>query len=181
MIRLYTDQGKPVVVLNTLIDNNFTSFLEYSMHDAKISFKRVDADTAGLTDEGGTDLDVENLTACFRDATGDKELTVDVKPFKNANVIAMVTVDEQMRRFEDMSRMWGGKHDLGLPVKRSLTLNASHPVIRWIASEGEGDKRTSVCRQVVDLAEMARQPLEADRMVEFLERSNSLLALLVEK
>ena len=181
MIRLYTDQGKPVAVLNTLIDNNFVSFLEYSLHESKISFKRVDADTAGLTEDGETDLDREALTNCFRDATGDKELTVEVKPFKNANVIAMVTVDEQMRRFEDMSRMWGSKHDLNLPVKRSLTLNASHPVIRWIAAEGEGDKRTNVCRQVVDLAEMARQPLEADRMVEFLERSNSLLAMLVEK
>ena len=181
MIRLYTDQGKPVAVLNTLIDNNFVSFLEYSLHESKISFKRVDADTAGLTEDGETDLDRDALTNCFRDATGDKELTVEVKPFKNANVIAMVTVDEQMRRFEDMSRMWGSKHDLNLPVKRSLTLNASHPVIRWIAAEGEGEKRTNVCRQVVDLAEMARQPLEADRMVEFLERSNSLLAMLVEK
>ena len=69
---------------------------------------------------------------------------------------------------------------MGLPVKRSLTLTASHPVIRWIASEGEGDKRTNVCRQVGDLAEMARQPLVAERMVAFLRRSNQILCKAVE-
>ena len=35
--------------------------------------------------------------------------------------------------------------------------------------------------QVADLAEMARQPLVADRMVEFLKRSNELLTMMIEK
>ena len=43
----------------------------------------------------------------------------------------------------------------------------------------EGDTRKAVCAQVVDLAEMARQPLVAERMVEFLRRSNQLLSLVV--
>ena len=38
-----------------------------------------------------------------------------------------------------------------------------------------------VCRQIVDLCEMARQPLVADRMVDFLNRSNKLLTMLAEK
>ena len=38
-----------------------------------------------------------------------------------------------------------------------------------------------LCEQIVDLAEMARQPLVADRMVEFLKRSNALLTKVISK
>ena len=36
-----------------------------------------------------------------------------------------------------------------------------------------------ICAQIADLAEMARQPLVADRMVEFLRRSNALLTKVI--
>ena len=35
--------------------------------------------------------------------------------------------------------------------------------------------------QITDLAEMARQPLVADRMVEFLKRSNQLLTKIIQQ
>ena len=41
--------------------------------------------------------------------------------------------------------------------------------------------RKTVCEQVVDLAEMARQPLTAERMVAFLKRSTKILGLAVKE
>jgi molecular chaperone HtpG len=90
----------------------------------------------------------------------------------------MITVDEQNRRFTEMSRQWG--RDMSLPEKRTLVLNDKHPIVRWLKAAEAGDIRTAVCVQIVDLAEMARQPLVAERMMEFLRRSNELLAMLVE-
>ncbi len=52
MIRMYNEQEKDVVLLNTLIDTNFISFLEFDAGEAKLSFKRVDAASDGLTEEG---------------------------------------------------------------------------------------------------------------------------------
>lgn len=181
MIRLYTDQGKDVVLLDTLIDANYISFLEYAERDAKISFKRIDAASDGLTEEGETSEDDRKLLETrFRSALKDENLDVQLKPFKSNDMIAMITVDEQNRRFTEMSARWGGK-DLNLPEKRTLVLNANHPLVHWLKNAEDGEVTASVCAQVADLAEMARQPLVADRMVEFLKRSNELLTMMIEK
>ncbi len=179
MIQMYVDQGKDVVVLDTLIDNNFISFLEYSEKDQKVSFKRVDAAADDLTESSEVSEDEKkNLETMFREATGDKELDVQLRPFKSNELVSMITVDEQNRRFTEMSRQWG--RDMALPEKRTLVLNDKHSIVRWLKSAEAGDIRTAVCGQIVDLAEMARQPLVAERMMEFLKRSNELLTMLVE-
>ncbi|HIS04035.1 MAG TPA: molecular chaperone HtpG [Candidatus Pullichristensenella avicola] len=181
MIRLYTDQGKDVALLDTLIDANFISFLEFTEREQKIKFLRVDAAADGLTDEGEalSEDDLKRLAGMFQKATGDAELAVEVKPFKADDLIAMITVDEQTRRFSDMSRQWG--RDLNLPEKRTLVLNSKHPVVQWLEKQGEDERAQQMCAQVFDLAEMARQPLVADRMVEFLRRSNALLTRMIEQ
>ena len=181
MIRLYTEQGKDVVLLDTLIDNNFISFLEYTEREQKLKFLRVDAAADGLTDEGEpmAEDDLKRLGEMFKKATGDDSLTVEAKPFKSDDLIAMITVDEQSRRLTEMSRQWG--RDMNLPEKRTLVLNRKHPVVQYLEKQEDGEKTQQLCAQVFDLAEMARQPLVADRMVEFLRRSNALLTMLIEK
>ncbi len=180
MIKLYTDQGKDVALLNTMIDVNYISFLEYTEREDKISFKRIDAATDGLTEEGVI-IEEERtaLEARFRTALNDSELDVQLKPFKTNDMIAMITVDEQNRRFSEMPARWGQGMDL--PEKRTLVLNAKHPLVNWLKKAEDGELTASVCAQVADLAEMARQPLVADRMVEFLKRSNELLTMMIEK
>ena len=181
MIRLYTDQGKDVVLLDTLIDNNFISFLEYTEREQKLKFMRVDAAADGLTDDGEamSEEELKRLGEMFKKATGDEQLSIEAKPFKSDDLIAMITVDEQSRRFTEMSRQWG--RDMSLPEKRTLVLNRKHPVVHWLETAEDGERAQQVCAQVFDLAEMARQPLVADRMVDFLKRSNALLTLLIEK
>ena len=181
MIRLYTEQGKDVVLLDTLIDNNFTSFMEYTEREQKLKFLRVDAAADGLTDEGEpmAEDDLKRLGEMFKKATGDDSLSVEAKPFKSDGLIAMITVDEQSRRLTEMSRQWG--RDMNLPEKRTLVLNRKHPVVQYLEKQEDGEKTQQLCAQVFDLAEMARQPLVADRMVEFLRRSNALLTMLIEK
>ena len=178
MIEMYTAQNKGVVVLNTLIDANFISFLEFTERESKLTFKRVDAAAEDLTETGETsEDDRKTLETLFREASGDDNLEVQLKAFKSDEMISMITVDEQNRRFTEMSRQWG--RDLNLPEKRTLVLNDRHPIVQWLKHAPEGDTRKAVCAQGVDLAEMARQPLVAERMVEFLRRSNQLLSLVV--
>lgn len=110
----------------------------------------------------------------------DNEVEVQLKSFKSEDTIAMITVDEQNRRFSEMSARWGGG-EMKLPEKRVLVLNDKHPLIQWIDEAEDDENCADVCAQVADLAEMARQPLVADRMVEFLKRSNQLLTKLIAK
>lgn len=180
MVKMYNDQDKDVVLLNTLIDTNFISFLEYDGGEEKLSFKRIDAAADGLTEEGEVDEDTRKmLEERFRGAMNDQEVEVQLKPFKAEDTIAMITVDEQNRRFTEMSARWGGM-DMKLPEKRTLVLNSRHPLVKWLEKSEDNDMSRDICAQVADLAEMARQPLVADRMVDFLKRSNQLLTRIIE-
>ncbi len=181
MIAMYRAQEKDVVVLDTLIDVNFISFLEYDAGEQKLSFKRVDAAADGLTEDGEVNEDTRKaLEERFRAATDDKELAVEMKAFKAEDAIAMITVDEQNRRFTEMSKRWGGMQ-MALPEKRTLVLNSKHPLIQWLEKSEDDELSRDICAQVADLAEMARQPLVAERMVDFLKRSNALLTKVIGK
>jgi molecular chaperone HtpG len=181
MIKMYNDQEKDVVLLNTLIDTNFISFLEYDGGEEKLSFKRIDAAADGLTEESETNEETRKaLEERFRNAMNDQEVAVELKAFKAEDTIAMITVDEQNRRFTEMSARWGGM-DMKLPEKRTLVLNSRHPLVKWLEKSEDNDISRDICAQVADLAEMARQPLVAERMVDFLKRSNQLLVKVIGK
>ena len=181
MIRMYNDQDKDVIVLDTLIDANFISFLEFDAGEEKLSFKRVDSASDGLTEAGVQNEDMRKLLEeRFHAAMNDNDVEVQLKSFKAEDAIAMITVDEQNRRFSEMSARWGNG-EMKLPEKRVLVLNDRHPLVKWICEAEDGGDCRDVCAQVADLAEMARQPLVADRMVEFLKRSNSLLTRIIAK
>ena len=178
-ISLYTEQGIHVALLNSLIDVNFISFLEYKNTDVK--FSRVDADLDGLkSDENETTeaLDEGKLVAMFRDALHDDKLDVSFASLKNETLPAMATEDEQMRRFKDMSRIYGG--NFAMPSQVKLALNRRCPVIAALSKREANEDTFEICRQIFDLAQMARQPLEAEAMGKFIERSNKLLAMLLK-
>ena len=178
-IALYAEQGIHVAVLNSLIDVNFISFLEYK--NTEVKFSRVDAGLDGLktdADEETEALDEGKLVALFRDAMGDDNLDVSFAAFKNETLPAMAIEDEQMRRFKDMSRIYGG--NFAMPSQIKLTLNKRCPVVAALARREADEDTLEICRQIFDLAQMARQPLEAEAMGKFIERSNKLLALLMK-
>lgn len=184
-VDLYTQRGIDVVVLDHLIDGNFLSFMEYGNYGAKeedaITFARVDADVSGLTEdsEEGKDLDADKLQALFRKALGKEELPVKIEALANADMTAMVTEDEQARRFKEMSRLYGQSFDM--PDQFTLVLNRRSETIQALSARDPEDDTTSLlCQQIYDLARMAAQPLEAEEITAFLNRSQQLLKMLVK-
>ena len=177
-IALYREQGIDVALLDSPIDVNFVSFLEYKNHDVRYS--RVDADLSGLKAESAQEeaLDEGKLQAMFRDALDKPDLKVTLESLKNKTLPAMVIEEEQMRRFRDMSRFYGG--GFAMPSDVHLALNRRCPVIAALNGREADENTLMICRQIYDLAEMARQPLEAEAMGKFIERSHKLLALLMQ-
>ena len=115
----------------------------------------------------------------FRDALGNQELTVKLEALSDHNLPVMLTEEEQMRRYKEMSAMYG--QDFGLPAKYTLVLNRLCPTIRALAAMEEGDVTTLLCRQLFDLARLSSRPLEAEDLKAFIARSNELVAQLAEK
>ena len=184
-VELYTQRGIDVAVLDHLIDNNFVSFMEYGNYGGKeedaITFARVDADVSGLTEESdeGKELDADKLQSLFRKALGKDELPVKLEALANADLTAMVTEEEQSRRFKEMSRLYGQSFDM--PDQFTLVLNRRSATIQALAQRDPEDETTlMLCQQVYDLARMAAQPLEAEEITAFLNRSQKLLGMLAK-
>ena len=181
-VSLYTSRGIEVAVMDTLIDTNFMSFLEMEAgEEDRVSFARVDADIDGLKEESeeGKDLDAGALQDLFRKALEKDDLEVKLESLGDPDLAAMVTEDEQMRRYKEMSRLYGERFPL--PDRFTLVLNRRNETVQALASRDPEEERTKmICQQIYDLARMAAQPLEADEITAFLNRSARILAQVVK-
>ncbi len=181
-VKLYTDRGIDVVIMNTVIDGNFMSFLEYSgKEEDQVTFARVDADIDGLKEdsEEGKELDADKLQSLFRTALGKEDLEVKLESLGDPEMTAMVTEDEQTRRYKEMSRFYGERFPL--PDRFTLVLNRRNETIQALAGRDPEEEMTLLlCRQIYDLARMAAQPLEAEEITAFLDRSRKLLNKIVK-
>jgi len=185
-VSMYDAEGIDVVVMDALIDLNFLSFMEYSSGVEGLTFARVDADSQTFQKEMTEDEkkqseeDEKKLADVLHKATGKEDLTVKLASLKDESLPAMLTQEEQGRRFSEMSRIYG--QDFKLPETHTLVLNAANPVVKSLIS-GEADEETRglIAAQLYDLARMSTRPLEKEEVTTFLSRSNKLLELLSKR
>ena len=180
-IQLFTQRGIDVVVLDFKeIDANFIQFMEYGSYGEQQSawhFARVDADVNGLTQDSteGSELDQDKLQQLFRKALENDKLEVQLNSLASADLTAVVTEDEQMRRMKEVYRM------KDMPAEYRLVLNRRNATVQALAARDPEDELTMLlCRQVYDLARMSAAPLENEEITAFLERSQKLISLLVK-
>lgn len=185
-VAMYDAEGIDVVVMDALIDLNFLSFMEYSSGVEGLTFARVDADSQTFQKEMTEDEkkqseeDEKKLADVLHKATGKEDLTVKLASLKDESLPAMLTQEEQGRRFSEMSRIYG--QDFKLPETHTLVLNVANPVVKSLIS-GEADEETRglIAAQLYDLARMSTRPLEKEEVTAFLSRSNKLLELLSKR
>ncbi len=185
-VRMFKEHGMEAVVLDTMIDNHFISFLEEKNHDVK--FLRIDADitdTLKHEDAPGEEtkkLHTEKLEKIFRTAVGNDALKVNVEALKSEGTPAVILLSEQSRRFREMSRSFGGGMDMAsmFPNEETLVLNLRNPLIkRLMELDGDSSREEDVkfaARHIHDIAMMGHKPLDGQAMSEFLDRSNQLLS-----
>jgi len=182
-VAMYDAEGVDVVVMDALIDLNFLSFMEYQGGVEGLQFARVDADSDTFTRDQTEDEKKANeakeadLLNVFKAATGKEELQVKLTVLKDENMPALLTQDEQGRRFGEMSRIYG--QDFKMPEMHTLVLNASNAVVKSLMN-AEGEKRDLMAAQLYDLARMSTRPLEKDEVTAFLTRSHKLLEMLAD-
>lgn len=178
-IALYTARDIDVIVMDSLIDINFMGFLE-NAEGVELSFVRVDSDTAGLVEESeeGKDLDQAEIQTAFREALDNKDLDVKLESFADTELTAMLTEDEQMRRFKEMSVVYG--QSFAMPDRYTLVLNRRNPTVQRVAQMEDGEIKQMMQQQIFDLAKLSSRPLEKDELKDFLKRSNKLMEVMTE-
>ena len=184
-VKMFREQDMNAVVLLHNIDQPFVSALEVGDDDVK--FQRIDADlTDAFKEEGDEEKlkeDTETLKELFRKATGKDQLEVKVEKLKNDKVSSMITLSEEARRMQDMMKMYSanGMGGMELPdVGQTLVLNANNDLVQYLLANKDGEHSDMFCKQLYDLAMISHQPLQADKMTEFINRSNEIMMLLTK-
>ncbi len=182
-IRMFRDHGMDAVMLPEMIDSAFMGFLEQK--DDRLRFTSIDADlTDELRDKDGAAPEAETsdkLIKLFRTVLKDDKLDVKVERLKDESVASMMTMSEEGRRMQELSRMYAAYGmDMGAMKKedQTLVLNVRNRLVMRL-SQGEFDKdealKEDVVRQLYDMALLQRNGLSAEEMTRFIERSQELM------
>ncbi len=184
-IKMFKDNDMDAVVLNSMIDTHFISFME-SRQD-KVKFIGVDADISRDMKDDDKELDekekkkiLEENEKIFREATSKSNLKVNVESLKNGTIPAIILLSEESRRFREMSKTFGGHFNADLfPGEETLVLNMSNPLIPNIMKLYRDENRKAdallAASYIYDLAVMNHRQLDPESMVKFIEKSNDLL------
>jgi len=181
-VRLLSEQEVDAAVLDTRLDAPFISYVEG--YEEGVTFARIDSDLSDVlkADAAATAEETETLTALFKQAMGDDDLTVKVESLKTDDVPAVILLSEQSRRMQEMSKMFGGGM-AGMPdmfkQEETLVLNRTNNLVAMLLNLANDEARVEdtmlICNQLYDLAMMSHKPLDSDAMNTFISRNAKLL------
>ncbi len=192
-IKLFKDHDLEAIILNTMIDNHFISFLE--MHEQGVTFNRIDSDLSDTlkdsepkTDETAEEKEANEkaLEKIFKDSLGNDKLAVKVEKLKTVDIPAIILLSEQSRRMQEMSKMFGGGMDMRnmFPEEQTLVLNNNNKLINKVVKMAEDEAKKEevkmICEHVYDLAMLSHKQLDAEAMSKFIARSNKILNMVSE-
>ena len=188
-INMFRQEGLNAVIMNHNIDSPFISQLEQKKEGLK--FMRIDADVTDTfkeevkkEDEESFKADTEKLTETFKKALGNDKLAIKVEKLKNDQVASMITVSEESRRMQDMMKMYnmyGMDPSMFGSEGETLVLNANHKLVQYVLNNGEGELTEKICQQLYDMASLTHGSLSAERMTNFISRSNEIMMFMTEK
>ncbi len=171
-VKLYKDQGIPVLVLDQLIDTQFINVIE--LNEQNTVFQRIDAVTDEIAKGGEEENQASPLANLFAEASGKKDLKVKETALKDSAIPAILNITEQSRRMNEMAQIYGMK-DLNLPLEEILVLNTENPIVQKILDDKDSDTSKAVAKQLYLLAVLNQRQLTAEELGALLEGSYDIL------
>lgn len=176
-IELFKSNGLEVVECSDPIDPRFT--MEFEMKEEGVKFSCVTAELPETLTSGQSvnEEDLTALTELFRSALGKENLVVKGEYFKEEKTPAVLTQSEQTKRYQNISRSFGGM-TMDFPEEYEIILNLSNPLICKMLSmkqeEDKKDKLTMLCQQIYDISLMSHRELKKEEKEQFIERNYKL-------
>ena len=188
-INMFKAQGMDAVILTHNIDQPFVSQLESKNED--IRFLRIDADLTDsfkeeTSDDEKEDIEAESkaLSELFKKVLNKEQLSVTVEKLKDENISSVLTISEESRRMMDMMKMYSAQGmDMGMfgSEGENLILNANNELVKYIFNNQDNENVSMFVEQLYDLAVIANKPLGSEAMTKFVNRSNKIMQLLMNK
>ena len=176
------NQGYDVLLMDCELDSHFVNLLESKLENVR--FARVDSDSVDKLiqkeDEVKLELsedDKKSLDEMFKSVLPQgNEYTVEARNLGETAVPVLITQNEFMRRYREMSAMGGGMNFYGsIPESYNIIVNMQNPLVAMILNDRAVEGDNDLLRQVVDLALLSNGMLKGKDLSDFVARSEKLL------
>jgi molecular chaperone HtpG len=175
------EKGYEVLVFDSPIDSHFINLLEQKLEN--VSFARVDADTIDklINKEENkisklSDNEKDQLKPVIEEVINKDKFHVVFENLSETDQPMMITNPEFIRRMKEMQATGGRAGFMGnMPEMYNLVVNANHPLIYKIVSEGDESKKKKLTKQTTDLALLSQNLLKGEELTSFIKRSYELI------
>ena len=178
-INMFKEEGLNAVILPTLMDTHFISFVETKEDGVK--FKRIDSKLSDSLTENTPENAEEDNKVCelFKNNLNNEELKLEVRALKNKNLPAVILQSEESRRMKEIYKPYaermGSAVDSMFKDEFTLILNKNNTIIQKLEDLSDEDAKL-VCEYIYDLALISNKPLSAEGMTKFMERSSLIMS-----
>lgn len=180
--RQLLQEGVHTIATDQMIDPHWMQHTEMTkVGERQWKFVALDAEAEHLLQETATTDEDVKIRDFFKEALGANEnLDVEVKGLKNSLSPAYLKVDEQMRRFQQMTRSMG--QSAFMPVKKTLVVNPTNALVQnaWKLWDKQDSKELArkMVTHVQDLAMLSSEGLPEGQKEAFVGRSQALVEAL---
>ena len=178
-------EGVHAITTDNYIDPHFMQHTEMQKQgDEAIKYQLVDnaiedvLETENVSDD---DMKIKDLFLDIlvgkKDDKNPAQMEIEVKNFKNSTTAAYFKVDEQMKRFQQMTKAMGNS-GFEMPSKKTLVLNPSHNLVKnaFKLAENKKELASKICYHIQDLAAISGEGLTDDKRKDFVNRSQDLIS-----
>ena len=176
------NQGYDVLLMDCELDSHFVNLLESKLENVR--FARVDSDSVDKLIQKEEEVKLElseddkkSLDEMFRSVLPQgNEYMVEARNLGETAVPVLITQNEFMRRYREMSAMGGGMNFYGsIPESYNIIVNMQNPLVAKIWNDRAVEGDNDLLRQVVDLALLSNGMLKGKDLSDFVARSEKLL------
>ena len=173
-------KGYDVLIMDSPLTPHYVNLLERKID--KCRFVRVDSDTVEklIPHEDSipsklTKEEQDKLKPIIEAEVDKQKFTVQMESMESDEEPMLITRNEFMRRYKEMSEMGGGGFYGEMPESYNLVVNTNHPLIGQILNEADGDKQKQLIHQLTDLALLSNGLLKGEALTNFIKRSVSMI------
>lgn len=178
-------EGIQVLETDQYIDPHFMQHAEYKkLGEETFKFTAIDTAIETLLETTETTSDDIKVKDFFKQVLVgenkeiESKLDVEVKNLKNSASSAYFKIDENMKRFQQMTKNMG-QNSFQMPIKRTLVVNPRNVLIQNALKIWEkGEKKElaeKICHHVQDLASLSSEGLTSEEKERFVNRSQTLV------
>lgn len=176
------EKGYDVLLMDTVLDNHFVNLLEQKWGSTR--FVRVDSDVVeklipkdDSIPEKLSKEEQEKLKPIIESEIDSKKYTVMMESLEETDSPMLITQNEFMRRYKEMSMMGGGGMSFygEMPESYNLVVNINHPLIGEILNDTDTDHQKELVHQLTDLALLSNGLLKGEALTNFINRSVKII------